>query len=145
MLPNDAECALGIFERLWGLRVRPGVRDPVLQNEAGDAAHGQPVADLGAFKVDSQDGIAPTREDYDRRSICLASGLVERQGRLGDVPQPDQWATSDLVVACLGGVSFGVPWQAWHPGPRWAIAQSQDGWRRAASQRAAALMQRALQ
>src|SRR5712672_2865217 len=89
VLANYAERALGILESRGGFGIRAGVGDAILQKDAGDADGGEPVADFGAFEVDSQDAVAAAgKDDYGGAGV-LCGGCVQSNGGRGDIAEAD--------------------------------------------------------
>ena len=68
---DETDGALCVLESGRGFRIRAGVGDAIFENDAGDAAVGEPVADFRAFKVHGENVIAAAGEDDD----CGAGGF----------------------------------------------------------------------
>ena len=103
MLANKPQRALRVLQRCLHFRVvamtvdqgGTGVGHAVLQQHAGDAARGQPVADLRAFEVHGQDLVAAAGEHHHGHAGVVALGRVHGHRRPADVRGRSRTPASD--------------------------------------------------
>ena len=95
---DEADGALCVLESGGGFRIGAGVRDAIFENDAGDAAGGEPVADFGAFEVDGEDVVAAAGKNDDCGAGGFGGGLIERERGGGDVAETDERFAGDEIV-----------------------------------------------
>ena len=104
---DKADGALRVLKSGGGFRIRAGVGDAIFEDDAGDAAGGEPVADFGAFEIHRENVIAAAGENDDCGAGGFGGRLVEGDSRRGDVAETDEGSAGDEIVFGCGGVGFG--------------------------------------
>lgn len=111
---DEGDGALGVFKGLgrggvgagfWELRF---AGDAVLDEDAGDAAGSEPVADLSAFEINGEDLVAAAGEDEDGGVRGVMGRRVDGVGGDGDGVDEDPGAAGDKVGGAGGLDGFGV-------------------------------------
>ncbi len=103
---DESKGPLRIFKGSVRFRVGAGIRDTVLEHHAGDALAVQPLANFRAFEIDSKDGVAATRKDDDGGSSRIRGGLIDREGRNGDMAEANDRSTRDKIIFRSCGIGF---------------------------------------
>src|ERR1700685_4039998 len=104
---NETDGALRILKSRGRFWIGAGVGDAIFEDDAGDAAAGQPVADFGAFEIDGEDVVGGGGEDYDRGAGGICCGFVQSDSGIGDIAETDERFAGDEVVFGSGGIRFG--------------------------------------
>src|SRR5579859_237935 len=76
---NDAEGALGVLQGSRGFGIRAAIGDAVLEEDAGDACIGEPIANFGALEIDGEDAVGAAGKNYDGGAGVFSGGRIESQ------------------------------------------------------------------
>ena len=95
---DEADGALRVLEGGGGFWIRAGIGHAIFENNAGNAAGGEPVADFGAFEIDGEDVVAAAGEDDDCSAGGFGGGLIERDCWRGDIAETDERFAGDEIV-----------------------------------------------
>jgi len=114
VLADEAEGALRILQGSGGFGVGAGAGHAVFEQNAVDAGGIEPVADLGAFKIDGQNVVTAAGKDHDGRAGAVAGCLVEGEGGCETLPRrtsglPAMRLSLAVVVSASAGGLAGAP------------------------------------
>src|SRR5262249_54133698 len=106
--PDQADSALGVLERAsgrFGFRLIGAARDPVFENDAGDAQGIRPRRDLLAFQFPVKVPVAAAWTDQHRRSgVLVFRWAIDADGRFRAVVHNSRrFRALDLLAFQLWG------------------------------------------
>src|SRR6266404_6694722 len=111
---NQSYRSLRVFKRhrrfridlaldLW-VAMRPRTWHPVLEQYASNPLGGQPIADLGTFKINGQMGVTPSWKDDDRHARVLSVGRIHSHRWLRDIFHHNHRLTGNQILRILRAV-----------------------------------------